>query len=151
MSRIEFDPNQAPRGTWASYIEGRSPIWKVHRMKNHAINAINVKYPRNSGIAYQNIDGIWVEIARYDVPELCFNCKTTGFWPDYNKDPNSFYSLDELAYKRNIYWEPLNTYIRKPRGYEFLPKFTAPLVCAKCYHDHFKHNAKEPIEFPKKG
>lgn len=80
----EFDPNKRDKGAppWATYCPSRSPSFKTHTQRGHAIGALN-NHGRywGGGILFSFESGQWVEAARFEVSGFakprCDNCNTS--------------------------------------------------------------------------
>lgn len=123
---LEFDPNekkQPKTPVWATYIPSRTPEWKLHTNRGHAINAINNRastgYGQGSpGIIYEYVDGEWVEWDRYERPDRCAHC---GGAFRSSKGENSWWST---SYRLSYHDKKLTTYKQ-------------PVVCGVCYDSFF--------------
>lgn len=72
-----FDPNatskQKPQ--WATFVEGRTPQFKVHAQRHHAVSALTM-----ASILYRHDGARWVEVTRRPRkpwPERCEHCQAT--------------------------------------------------------------------------
>jgi len=153
---LVFDPNKPdPKlSKWATYVPLRRPEWKTYKRLNDARNAINVCFPRGSGIIYEfNMNTMqWEEIARYEPPELCWHCKTTGKWRKSWGSTEYLTRDDYVDYQKSLYpqynwtpqvcWHPIGTR-------NFIPKYTSPLVCDLCYDTHWDYKAKYKLPEPR--
>lgn len=75
MDIPSFPPTDMP--TWASYVEGRRPQFKLHRHKGLAKNAI--MYPRRQtphggGVIYQFVNGEWEVYYVFEQNWECYIC-----------------------------------------------------------------------------
>ena len=118
--RMHFDPNLKHKPVvppYATYIQNRSPQFKIHTNVGHAKNAINGS---GRGIIYQLIDGEWVEIDRHEPQTQCAHC--------------------EQPFQRSG-WRRSYTLYKHPAT----PAYKKPEVCEDCYYEHFISSAKNPI------
>lgn len=129
MTIDDFDPNAKgePRvPVWATFIPSRTPNFKTHTQRSHAINALNnsAQYAR-SGIIYEFVDGEWVEWDRFEEPTNCAHCKK---------------ELERT-------WADRRLVHRYPVQYSY----KRPFICGGCYENHFGYAATEPKDIMEIG
>lgn len=64
-----FDPNKSAEAEWATFVPTRSPRFKIHTKRGHAINAVkNTSYWNDykrtipdDVILYRRVEGRWVQ------------------------------------------------------------------------------------------
>lgn len=60
LKPLEFDPNKKKDNFgWATYVPGRTPEFKAHTQRGHAISALS---QHQAGIIYILRNNLWVEI-----------------------------------------------------------------------------------------
>lgn len=127
----EFNPNakgDPKMPVWASYIPSRSPAFKTHTLRSHAINALNNRASYGSpGIIYEYIDGEWVEWDRMEEPTHCAHCRSKL------GGPNRYYNW------RHMYNHPAQYAYKRP------------IVCIDCYEKHFGYGATDPKDVTEIG
>lgn len=94
---LKYDPNRTrkPAPEWASYIIGRYPRFKEHRLRNHAFAALGGRYAGREGIVYMWSEQRreWVEVYRKEKgPDRCPTCDAqatkTTYW--YHVTPGDY-------------------------------------------------------------
>lgn len=140
---LEFDPNDTtPRKLpeYATYIPSRSPNFKMHKQKKHAANALSCGAGADSpGILYQNIDGKWIEIDRFEPPTECAHCGG-NFQQIHNE---MFEEYKKTSTSRYVY----NTYrARVVYDDAIKPAYKQKKVCNRCYNEHFTYNSPHKLD-----
>lgn len=125
----EFVPPKVIRQhVWATYVEGRSPAFKVHSSEGLANAAISNHYPGRSVIKYNLVDGEWKEHTRFVSPTECEYCNG----PLSEKTP----------------WGSTRFGRYRPYGYKGRA-FLQPVICRTCYTktwEDFRRQSQEERE-----
>lgn len=101
----EFDPNERPQHSWATYCPGRwQTKFKLHAARGHAINAL---VNQRSRALYEFEGGKWVEKARFESmqfrPTTCGHCGVTTMQWLQRRDPATRQMVDITDRpKRNV-------------------------------------------------
>lgn len=66
-----FDPNKSAEAEWATFVPTRSPRFKIHVNRGHAINAVkctsywdhdHLRTIPDDVILYRRVEGRWVQV-----------------------------------------------------------------------------------------
>lgn len=82
----DFDPNVANQDKpWGTFVPGRSPNWRVHKNRGHALNAIS-NHRHSGGAVWELVKDQWECRSRLDGYAVTshMNCQGCGASPTSN-------------------------------------------------------------------
>lgn len=92
----DFDPNDRDKGAppFATYCPYRSPKWRTHSQRGHALNALhNQAAGYSGGVLFTYEGGLWVEVVRFQphgfLPSRCDGCSSSLLVDETKWDRNT--------------------------------------------------------------
>jgi hypothetical protein len=108
-----FVPPKVRQHIWATYVEDRSPQFKVHSSEGLANSAVGYHYPGTTVVKYKLQDGEWQVYETYETPKTCAWCEQPFV---------------------KVMWSRLHFRPREAKG----PEYRKPVICADCHKKDYE-------------